>query len=509
METNGTTDGHRASEVAAGSANGARPETSESGWRAEQQLSRLLMKTQQRRERLAQVRGRLAAAKGDDESAWSALDQERTLSDAEDRRFGSLPWAFAIAIVVSIVDVLPAYWAAQALGNGVADTWLVTGILVGGLTGVAWMMSHYRNRRSRGPLLTALVFTFALILVEAFLRVRYLLVVNDLGTFDATLQGAVLAGISGVLVWVGYMKLVDAEPYATWKRRRSAHKASADLRKLQIEHERADTNYRAGSAGVATGVVRARKSQPEARSGDRGRARDDSSARAAALPVGDGQFPWCRPVAALGCCRGDGRVAPVRAIVLVVTVVLAAAAVSAAGAAGATGTPAPGTNVLVVMNPSKRAIKTEVRHVKEIFGQVSTLPGLRFFGIYEQRSTDDGPPFDRPFVTTQTPATAKLEPPDPCSETRGTAFQRGACRKKHEKTRAENAEQNRSLFARWRTDVTSQIDKAGRTTEESKRWDLPGALSRAGANLSVMSGQDCLVLLGGLAVQPPPTRVDL
>jgi hypothetical protein len=253
MELNGAGDGHGAAAIAAGSggqeirggsASGEASKASESGWRAEQQLTRLLTKTQQRRERLAQFRGRLAAAKGDDESAWAALDQERTLSDAEDRRFGSLLGAFAIAIVVSVVDVLPAYWAAQALGNGVTDTWLVTGILVTGLTGVAWMMSHYRNRGGRAQLRTAVIVTFALILVEAFLRVRYLLVVNDATTFDAALQGAVLACVSGVLVWVGYMKLVDAEPYATWKRRRAAQRASADLKKLQIEYERADTNYR-------------------------------------------------------------------------------------------------------------------------------------------------------------------------------------------------------------------------------------------------------------------------
>jgi hypothetical protein len=205
----------------------------------------------------------------------------------------------------------------------------------------------------------------------------------------------------------------------------------------------------------------------------------------------------------------------------VVTVILAAAAVSVA--AGATGTRSSGTNVLVVMNPSKRAIKTEVRHVKEIFGQASTLPGLWFLGIYEQHSRDDGNPFDRPFVMTQTPVTPKpqtLTPLDPCRETEGTSYQRSVCKKKHEKTLAENAErtatwnaQNRSLLARWQTQVRRQIERAGRTTEESKRWDLPGALSRAGANLRAISAngsrQNCLVLLGGLAVQPPPTRVDI
>jgi hypothetical protein len=194
------------------------------------------------------------------------------------------------------------------------------------------------------------------------------------------------------------------------------------------------------------------------------------------------------------------------------TAILAAAAVSAT--AGATATPSSGTNVLVVMNPSKRAITTEVRHVKEIFGQVSTLPGLSFFGIYEQHSRDDGAPFDRPFVMTQTPVTrATLMPLDPCSETEGTSYQRSVCKKKHEETRRENEERNRSLLADWRTQVTRQIDKAGRTTEESKRWDLAGTLSRAGTDLSGVSAsgprQNCLVLLGGLAVQPPPTRVNL
>ena len=75
-------------------------------------------------------------------------------------------------------------------------------------------------------------------------RMAEQLVVHDATVFDAVLQGAMLAGLSGVLVWVGYMQLVDAEPYPTWRRRRTAQRASADLRKLRTEPERADTNYR-------------------------------------------------------------------------------------------------------------------------------------------------------------------------------------------------------------------------------------------------------------------------
>ena len=209
---------------------------------------------------------------------------------------------------------------------------------------------------------------------------------------------------------------------------------------------------------------------------------------------------------------------------VVVTAILAAAAVSvAAGATAATGTTSSGTNVLVVMNPSQRAITNEVRHVKEIFGQVSTLPALSFFGIYEQHSSDDGARFDRPFVMTQTPPVAAapptLTPLDPCRETDGTSYQRSVCKQGHDKTRAENAQltarwnaQNGSVLAGWRKRVTRQIDVAGHTTEESKRWDLPGTLSRAGTDLTDVSktgSRNCLVLLGGLAVQRPPTRVNL
>src|SRR5262249_11272223 len=152
------------------------------------------------------------------------------------------------------------------------------------------------------------------------------------------------------------------------------------------------------------------------------------------------------------------------------------------GATAVTATQSAGTNVLVLMNPSKRAVTNEVRHVKEVFGQVSTLPGLWFFGIYEQHSSDDGAPFDRPFVMTQTPVTTvrlTLTPLDPCRETKGTSYQRSVCKNKHKKTRAENTErtaawnaQNRSLLAGWRAQVMRQVAKAGRATEESKRWDL-------------------------------------
>ena len=45
---------------------------------------------------------------------------------------------------------------------------------------------------------------------------------------------------------------------------------------------------------------------------------------------------------------------------------------------------------------------------------------------YEQRSSHDGAPFDRP---------PTLLPLDPCSERDGTSYQRSVCKKKHDSTR--------------------------------------------------------------------------
>jgi hypothetical protein len=193
----------------------------------------------------------------------------------------------------------------------------------------------------------------------------------------------------------------------------------------------------------------------------------------------------------------------------VMTAVLAAAVLAVSSVTGASASSSAGTNVLVVMNPSKHAIKNEVRHVNEIFGQVSSLPQFWFFGIYEQRSSDDRAPFDRPFVATQTPSGADFTPPDPCNPTQGTPFQRKECANKQKQIQNGNA----AKLVGWRSQTFSQIDKAGRTTEESKHWDLAGTLARAGLDLSSVSGggsrQSCLVLLGGLAVQPPPSSADL
>ena len=113
-----------------------------------------------------------------------------------------------------------------------------------------------------------------------------------------------------------------------------------------------------------------------------------------------------------------------------------------------------GTNVLVVMNPSKRAIKTEVRHVKEISAR--SRPSRGCGSSASTSSARAMTALRRPAVRDDADArrhAPMLKPLDPCSETKGTDYQRSACKKKHEKTRAENAEiaKNRSLLARWRT----------------------------------------------------------
>ena len=61
------------------------------------------------------------------------------------------------------------------------------------------MMSHYTNKGSRRQFLAAMCVTVAVILVETFLRVRFVRTVNNATVFDAALQGSMLAAISEYL----------------------------------------------------------------------------------------------------------------------------------------------------------------------------------------------------------------------------------------------------------------------------------------------------------------------
>jgi hypothetical protein len=175
--------------------------------------------------------------------------------------------------------------------------------------------------------------------------------------------------------------------------------------------------------------------------------------------------------------------------------------------------------LVLVVNPSERAEDLEFEHGIEIVKTVAS-PNLTLVGLYEQETIDDGPPFDRPFLSTASPSVT--HPPSVgldsgCNGT--TKFQRDTCTHKHarrmEQEVADLQTWRRGIderTARWKTAVIDQINavRANGFTEGDRSWNLRAVLLRAGQAMAADGRQNhCIVLLGGLAVRPPPADLPL
>jgi hypothetical protein len=210
----------------------------------------------------------------------------------------------------------------------------------------------------------------------------------------------------------------------------------------------------------------------------------------------------------------------VKSLVLIAALVTATSLLAAAATAGSD--KPKGASLVLVLSPSAKASVAEVTHAKQIFERVSTLPSLWLVGIYEQKTSNDGPPFNAAFLQTSTPhglSPPVLEKKDPCKEHAGTPYQKAKCREAHAKTDAANKQTidawnklNQRKLDEWRAGVNVAIEKARKKHEEAPKgaWDLKGTLSRVGADLAYGPiGPRCAILLGGLVVQAPPRALDL
>jgi hypothetical protein len=180
------------------------------------------------------------------------------------------------------------------------------------------------------------------------------------------------------------------------------------------------------------------------------------------------------------------------------------------------------STVVMVVNPSRRVRRGVFRHAREIVAQTAR-PRMRVVGIYEQVSTDDGAPFDRHFLSESGVAADRPRPklpPEPqprCSDL-DTDFRRKECERKYDAKVAEAKQEQRRWHAALRSKVDAWRHRALSTLERvqathpskessSGLWDLRGALIRTGSILvSRPTDARCVVLLGGLAVKPPPPR---
>jgi hypothetical protein len=195
-------------------------------------------------------------------------------------------------------------------------------------------------------------------------------------------------------------------------------------------------------------------------------------------------------------------------------------AAQAGSSARAAGQLPPESTLVFVVNPSQRVHKAVFRHAREIV-QATARPRMRLVGIYEQETTDDGPPYDRHFLSELGPGAQSKRPAAPkledCSK-----FDTGHNKRKCAQRNTKKEEEHRALVRRWEAHLTGKVSawrervvqalsrvEARNPTRESSTglWDLRGALMRTGTILaSRPTPARCVVLLGGLAVKPPPNR---
>jgi hypothetical protein len=172
------------------------------------------------------------------------FEAEQIRVDPDGRRRGSLFAAVVIAIGLTLLDVVPAWWAAEALGGGLWATAVVALLLVAALAGLAALLSHFKHDEAQRAFDIVLAGAVLLVLVESGLRLVYLLVTSSVGLMQAALEVGLLALVTGGLIGVSYVVLVWAEALAMYKLRLEVEGLEATAKAKQAAAIRARMLYR-------------------------------------------------------------------------------------------------------------------------------------------------------------------------------------------------------------------------------------------------------------------------
>jgi len=149
------------------------------------------------------------------------------------RRLGTV-----LAIVLAVLDALPAYWSAEAFGLNQVSTVFIAVLLCAALGGAMWLLDLFVDKRRRTAA-AVLGCALAAGFVGMFaLRLDYLMVTNGSDVWSASIQALALTGLSASLVAVGFVLLshrvpkavASAESAAQQSRRRHDQTLGDDLR---------------------------------------------------------------------------------------------------------------------------------------------------------------------------------------------------------------------------------------------------------------------------------------
>jgi hypothetical protein len=191
---------------------------------------------------------------------------------------------------------------------------------------------------------------------------------------------------------------------------------------------------------------------------------------------------------------------------LLVPALAVGAVVAAVASARSETASAPSTLVLVV-NPSKRAHDDAFANATRVVRRVARLR-LGVYGIYEQVTAHDRPPFGKAFVASTSPDPKRSRPKlEECSKY-DTEYARERCKQKNQHKIDDSREELHRVVVEWRTKTVRHINAVANRglTKESPhgQWNLAGTLNEATNIFAATAAPNrCLVLLGGLAVRKP------
>ena len=147
-----------------------------------------------------------------------------------------------LAVTLAVLDVLPAYWSAQAFGLDQGSTLVLTVLLCVALGGAMWLLDLFAAK-GRTLALRLVELTLGAGFAALFiLRLDYLDVTGAAGFWQAAVQALALTALSAALVAVGYVLLSHRVPREVTAAQHAARQVAgpATAQAAEAAHDAAD-----------------------------------------------------------------------------------------------------------------------------------------------------------------------------------------------------------------------------------------------------------------------------
>jgi hypothetical protein len=133
-----------------------------------------------------------------------------------------------LAVVLAVLDAVPAYWSAQAFGLDQTSTLMITLLLCAALGGAMWLLDLFTSQHRRRTLRILQACLAGGLIALFALRLDYLQVTAAGGVWLAAIQALALTALSGILVATGFVLLAHRMPKSLAAAQRAARQSAPD-----------------------------------------------------------------------------------------------------------------------------------------------------------------------------------------------------------------------------------------------------------------------------------------